>query len=78
MFTFLLSLIAFNRRRTSTFANLPIYYLKNIHGLVALPTGGAAIAQWIRLHLPYLPPGFESQARHLRFFIYSICATFVM
>ena len=39
---------------------------------------GAAIAQWIRLCLPFCRPGFESQARHLRFFIYSICATFVM
>ena len=28
---------------------------------------GAAIAQWIRLHLPYCCPGFESQAHHLRF-----------
>ena len=30
---------------------------------------GAGIAQWIRLYLPScLPPGFESQAHHLRFF----------
>ena len=39
---------------------------------------GAAIAQWIRLGLPSSRPGFESQARHLRFFIYSICAIFVI
>ena len=37
---------------------------------------GAAIAQWIRLRLPSYRPGFESQANHLRFFIYSICAIF--
>ena len=37
-----------------------------------------AIAQWIRLRLPFRRPGFESQACHLRFFIYSICAIFVM
>ena len=30
--------------------------------------GGAAIAQWIRLHLPSCRPGFESQAHHLCFF----------
>ena len=29
---------------------------------------GAAIAQWIRLHLPSCRPGFESQAHHLCFF----------
>ena len=29
---------------------------------------GAAIAQWIRLHLPSCCPGFESQAHHLCFF----------
>ena len=28
---------------------------------------GAAIAQWIRLHLPSCRLGFESQAHHLRF-----------
>ena len=39
---------------------------------------GAAIAQWICLCLPSCRPGFESQVRHLCFFIYSICATFVM
>ena len=26
-----------------------------------------AITQWIRLHLPFCGPGFESQAHHLRF-----------
>ena len=30
---------------------------------------GAAIAQWISLHLPPCCPGFESQARQIRFFI---------
>ena len=30
--------------------------------------GGAAIAQWICLHLPFCRPGFESQAHHLRFY----------
>ena len=39
---------------------------------------GAAIAQWIRLRLPSCHPGFESQARYLRFFIYIICAIFVI
>ena len=39
---------------------------------------GAAIAQWNRLRLPSCHPGFKSQACHLRFFIYSICAIFVM
>ena len=39
---------------------------------------GAAIAQWIRLRLPSCRPRFESQVRHLCFFIYSICAIFVM
>ena len=29
--------------------------------------GGAAIAQWNRLRLPSCRPGFESQARNLRF-----------
>ena len=34
---------------------------------------GAAIAQWIRLHLPSCCPGFESQAHHLCFFsIYKV------
>ena len=28
----------------------------------------AVIAQWIRLHLLYCGPGFDSQAKHLRFF----------
>ena len=28
----------------------------------------AAIAPWFRLHLPFISPGFESQAHHLRFF----------
>ena len=33
-----------------------------------------AIAQWIRLHLPFWGPGFESQSHHLRFSVYSqIC-----
>ena len=34
--------------------------------------GGAAIAQWIR---PIRPPGFESQAHHLRFsqFVFAMC-----
>ena len=40
--------------------------------------GGAAIAQWIRLRQPSCRPRFESQAHHLCFFIYSICALFVM
>ena len=31
----------------------------------------ADIAQWIRLRLPFCHPGFESQAHHLRFIIYS-------
>ena len=39
---------------------------------------GAAIAQWICLRLPSCRPGFESQVHHLHFFIYSICAIFVM
>ena len=30
--------------------------------------GGAAVAQWIRLHLPSCRPGFDSQAHHLRLF----------
>ena len=30
-------------------------------------SGGAAIAEWIRLRLPSCGPGFESQARHLCF-----------
>ena len=34
----------------------------------------AAIAQWIRLHLPSRHPGFESQAHQLCFYIYNICA----
>ena len=36
---------------------------------------GAAIAQWIRLRLPFCCPGFESQAHHLRFikFIFELC-----
>ena len=33
---------------------------------------GAAIAQWIHLRLPSCHPGFESQARHLHFFISEI------
>ena len=28
---------------------------------------GTAIAQWIRLRLPFCHPGFESQAHHLHF-----------
>ena len=43
-----------------------------------LVSWGATIAQWIRLRLPSCRPGFKSQARHLCFFIYSICAIFVM
>ena len=36
-------------------------------------------AQWIRLRLPSCGPGFESQARHLRFIIYSqICTILVI
>ena len=35
-----------------------------------LVSWGATIAQWIRLRLPSCRPGFESQACHLRFFIY--------
>ena len=31
-------------------------------------SGGAAIAQWIRLRLPSCHPRFKSQAHHLRFF----------
>ena len=37
---------------------------------------GAAIAQWIRLRLPYCGPGFESQAHQLCFnsqILYYIC-----
>ena len=36
---------------------------------------GAAIAQWIRLHLPSCCPGFESQAHHLCFhkFVKKLC-----
>ena len=36
---------------------------------------GAAIAQWIHLHLPSFCPGFKSQAHHLRFyqFIFELC-----
>ena len=41
-------------------------------------TGGAAIAQWIRLRLPSCRPGFKSQAHHLCFFNYSNSAIFVM
>ena len=33
---------------------------------------GAAIAQWIRLHLPSCRPGFESQAHHLCFFQFKL------
>ena len=29
---------------------------------------GAAIAQWIRLRLPFCCPGFQSQAYHLSFY----------
>ena len=41
---------------------------------------GAAIAQWIHLHLPSCRPRFRSQANHLSFyFIYSqICPIFVI
>ena len=39
---------------------------------------GATIAQWICLSLPSCRPGYESQAHHLYFFNYSICAIFVM
>ena len=40
---------------------------------------GNAIAHWIRLHLPFCHPGFESQAHHQSFFIYiQNCATFIM
>ena len=37
--------------------------------------GGAAIAQWIHLQLPFCHPGFESQAHHQRFyqFIFDLC-----
>ena len=34
----------------------------------SLQKRGAAIAQWIRLHLPSCHPGFESQAQHLSFY----------
>ena len=36
---------------------------------------GAAIAQWICLHLPFCRPRFESQAHQLRFyqFIFELC-----
>ena len=33
---------------------------------------GAAIAQWIRLHLPSCRPGFESQAHYLCFFQFKL------
>ena len=49
-----------------------------ISAVAKIDLRGAAIAQWIRLRLPSCHPGFESQARHLCFFIYSICAIFVM
>ena len=35
--------------------------------LKLLSVGGATIAQWIRLRLPFCCPGFESQAHHLHF-----------
>ena len=35
--------------------------------------GEAAIAQWIRLRLPFASPGFESQAHHLRFYSQILC-----
>ena len=40
--------------------------------LTKLSSGGAAIAQWIRLHLRSCPPGFKS---HLRFckFLFELC-----
>ena len=38
----------------------------------------AVIAQWIRLRLPFSSPGFESQAHHLTFYIYSQILYYIM
>ena len=35
-----------------------------------VPFGGAAVAQWIHLHIPSCRPGFESQAHHLCLYQY--------
>ena len=52
-------------------------YLQNHCSKIAV-VGGAAIAQWNCLRQPSCRPGIESQAPHLCFFIYSICAIFVL
>ena len=39
---------------------------------------GVPPSQWICLRLPSCRPGFKYQACYLRFFIYSICAIFVL
>ena len=38
---------------------------------------GAAIAQWIRLCLPFYHPGFESKARHLGFYHFKSHLSFI-
>ena len=36
--------------------------------------GASAVAQWVRLRLPFRGPGFESQAHYLCFFIlFELC-----
>ena len=53
----------------------PLLSFVELFVMAKMVTRGDAIAQWIHL---CLHPRFESQAHHIRFFIYSICAIFVM
>ena len=47
--------------------SIPMLTVINSYNKICLKRG-AAIAQWIRLHLPSCRPGFDSQACHQRFF----------
>ena len=58
-----------------TFCGVPQADVPRLHIRMTSPQSnkqwadlGAAIAQWIRLRLPFCRPRFESQAHHLRFF----------
>ena len=50
----------FKMANPASFCLFPIFSIKN--------TWGAAVTQWICLHLPCCLPGFDSLARHLHFY----------